>query len=97
MATVQNETTSDTSPHTEAQQAHVMELALLQTQQQGPGALWVAENSDPVYRTLDQLYPERFRTAFAETWEKRPAEAGAFIVIQDKMQLHVVQVPAPLG
>lgn len=85
-----------TSPHTAAQQAHVMELALLQTQQQGPGALWVTENGEPVYRTLDQFHPERFRTAFEGTWEKRPPEAGAFIVIQEKMQLHVVQVPAPL-
>ena len=76
-----------------AQKAHVMELALLQTQQMGPGALWVAEDSEPAYRTLEQLQPERFRKAFTETWEQRPPEAGAFIVIVDKLQLHVVQVP----
>jgi hypothetical protein len=78
---------------TDTVQAHILELATLQTRQHGPGALWVQEGAEPVYRTLEQLHPPQFRTAFTQTWE---ATAGndSFIVVADPQQLHVVKVPA---
>ena len=73
-------------------QAHVLELATLQTRQHGPGALWVQEGAEPVYRTLEQLQPPQFRTAFTQTWEATDGK-DAFIVVADPKQLHVVKVP----
>ena len=91
----------------ETVQANVAELAVLETRKKGPGALWVSPDEEPVYRTLDQIEPARFRDHFRRTWEAAaaaPPPPGAaapgervFMVVADKMQLHVVRVPVTAG
>lgn len=82
----------------ETVQANVAELAVLETRKKGPGALWVSPDEEPVYRTLDQIEPARFRDHFRRTWEAAAAPGErVFMVVADKMQLHVVRVPVTAG
>ena len=82
----------------ETVQANVAELAVLETRKKGPGALWVSPDEEPVYRTLDQIEPARFRDHFRRTWEAEAAPGErVFMVVADKMKLHVVRVPVTAG
>ena len=75
--------------------AHISELAYLETQKKGPGALWVREGDEPVYHTMEQIRPERFRHALSQTWEEAGKDGSerVFIVVADPQQLHLIRVP----
>ena len=78
---------------TEVLQGELADLAVLQTLQHGPGALWVREKSEkPAYLGIDQLEPPAFREMFQKTWDEDNAKS-AFLVLQDQAQLHIMKVP----
>ena len=78
----------------QALQAELADLAVLQTLQQGAGALWVDAQSKekPTYLRADQLQPAAFREMFQKTW-KEDNQSSAFLVLKDQGQLHLVKVP----
>ena len=75
--------------------AHLADLAVIQTRQHGAGVLWVASNTAPQFRPLAQVEPPAFREMVQKTWDSENA-THAFIVVHDKNQLHMVKVPKPL-
>ena len=75
--------------------AHLADLAVLQTQQHGAGVLWVASHTAPQFRPLAQVEPPAFREMVQKTWDSENA-THAFIVVHDQNQLHMVKVPKPL-